>query len=66
MSAMKVLGISPKNAKNIAAVFRNTASVAGLIAGIAIESGLPIVTKHPSRFRKAKALTVIPVKKLIH
>ena len=66
MSAMKVLGISPKNAKNIAVVYRNNASVSGLIAGIAVESGLPIVTMHPSRFRKVKALSVIPVKKLIH
>lgn len=66
MSSMKVLGLSSKNAKNLAPVFKSDSSVAGLIAGAAKESGLPVVSMHPSRFRKIKGVAVLPVKKLIH
>jgi predicted nucleic acid-binding protein len=60
MSAMKVLGLNAKSAKNIApVVMRNRESIAGLIAGLCIESGLPIVTLNPKRFAAGTALKIM-------
>lgn len=62
MDAMKVLGISPKSAKNIGEVVSSVKKdYTALIAGICCESKLPIVTMRPKRFSGVKRLTVIPV-----
>jgi predicted nucleic acid-binding protein len=67
MNAMKILGLNAKSAKNIAGVFsgfRNAkkSNLCSLIAGIALESKLPIVTMHPNRFLAVKNLKIIAVK----
>lgn len=66
MSAMKVLGLNAKSAKNIApVVVKNRKTVAGLIAGLCIESGLPIVTMTPKRFAAGTALKIMHPKDLL-
>lgn len=70
MSAMKVLGLNAKSAKSIGKIYSNDISVGkkvlpALIAGVCIESRLPIVTMNPIRFSRIKHLRVIPAQKLI-
>lgn len=70
MSAMKVLGLNAKSAKSIGKIYSNDISVGkkvlpALIAGVCIESRLPIVTMNPKRFSRIKHLRVIPAVKLI-
>jgi predicted nucleic acid-binding protein len=70
MSAMKVLGLNAKSAKLIGKINSNNISVGkkvlpALIAGVCIESRLPIVTMSPKRFSRIKHLRVIPAQKLI-
>jgi predicted nucleic acid-binding protein len=63
MSSMKVLGINSKSAKNIAAIVSSSKrDFAALIAGVCIESKLPIVTLNPKRFSGIKKLTVHSIK----
>ena len=65
MSAMKVLGVNSKSAKNIAAVVSSSKNnFTALVAGVCIESKLPIVTLNPKRFSGIKKLKVRSVKKL--
>ncbi|MFA6468021.1 MAG: type II toxin-antitoxin system VapC family toxin [Bacteroidota bacterium] len=60
MDALKVLGINPKSAKNIASVVSsNTMDYTTLIAAICIESKLPIVTLNPKRFSRIKHITIV-------
>ena len=66
MSAMKILGLNAKSAKNIGGLFARDRSLTGLIAGVCVESKLPIVTRRGSRFKKAPKVKVIPVKDLIN
>lgn len=62
LSAMKVLGINSKSAKNIAAVVSSTTrDFSALIAGVCIESKLPILTLNPKRFSKIKNLHVVKI-----
>ncbi len=64
LSAMKVLGINSKSAKNIAAVVSSTTrDFSALIAGVCIESKLPILTLNPKRFSRIKNLQVVKVLK---
>ena len=69
MSAMKILGLNAKSAKSIGKIYSNDISVGkvlpALIAGVCIESRLPIVTMNPNRFSRIKHLRVIPAKKII-
>lgn len=67
MQALKILGLNAKSAKNIAPIiakFRSAGKteLCGLIAGIAIESKLPIVTLHARRFAKFRGLRIIDAK----
>lgn len=66
MDALKVLGINPKSAKNIASVVSSNKknSFAALIAGICVESKLPIVTMNAKRFSGIKKLEIIRVREL--
>lgn len=62
MDALKVLGINPKNAKNIATlVSSKKKDFAVLIAGICIESNLSLVTMNPKRFAGIKKLKLITI-----
>lgn len=64
LSAMKVLGINSKSAKNIATVVSSTSrDFSSLIAGVCIESKLPILTLNPKRFSRIKNLQVVKVLK---
>lgn len=66
MDALKILGINPKSAKNIASVVSSSKKdFAALIAGVCMESKLPIVTLHPKRFSRIKELKVVAVKDLV-
>jgi predicted nucleic acid-binding protein len=70
MSAMKVLGLNAKSAKSIGKIYSIDLTVGkkvlpALIAGVCIESRLPIVTMNPKRFSRIKDLRVIPAQKLI-
>jgi len=66
MDSMKILGINPKSAKNIASVVAmSRKKYSALIAGICIESKLPIVTNHPKRFMATKKLVVLRPKQLL-
>ena len=60
LNALKVLGINPKSAKNIALSISSTIKdFAALTAGICIESKLPIITLNPKRYSGVKGLTVL-------
>ncbi len=69
MSALKVLGLNSKSAKVVGGIFSRTASprkgdLPLLIAGVCLESKLPIVTMNPKRFSGIKELQVIPLQEL--
>lgn len=66
MYAMKVLGVNAKSAKNIARTYTSAKQqMSGLIAGVCIESKLPIVTLNPQRYKKIPSLEVIPAHPLL-
>jgi len=70
MSAMKVLGLNAKSAKSIGRIYSNDLSVGkkvlpALIAGVCVESQLPILTMNPKRFSGVKHLRVIPAQKML-
>ena len=64
MSALKVLGLNSKSAKAAGRIFSGVSSakvteVPALIAGVCLESKLPIITLNPRRFRGVKLLQVV-------
>ncbi len=60
MGAMKVLGVNAKSAKNIGTVVSSSKKdFAALIAGVCLESKLPIITLEPKRFSNIRNLQVI-------
>lgn len=70
MSAMKVLGLNAKSAKATGRIFSGgnageRRALTLLIAGICVESRLPIVTMNPKRFSHVKQIQVLPVQKLL-
>ncbi|MFZ4621389.1 MAG: type II toxin-antitoxin system VapC family toxin [Bacteroidota bacterium] len=66
MDSLKVLGISPKSAKNIGEVVSSTKKdYTALIAGVCLEAKLPIVTMRPKRFAGIRSLKVIPITLLL-
>ena len=61
MSAIKVLGLNYKSAKNIAKLYSvSQQALTGLIAGVCIEAKLPIVTLMPDRYKRYRLLKVLP------
>ncbi|MDP1676551.1 MAG: type II toxin-antitoxin system VapC family toxin [Bacteroidota bacterium] len=63
MSALKVLGVNSKSAKNIAAVVSSGKNeFSALIAGVCIESKLPIITLNSKRFLGISKLKVYSIK----
>lgn len=66
MDALKVLGINPKSAKNIAKVITSTTmDCSSLIAAVCIESKLPIATLEPKQYAGISELEIISVKTLL-
>ncbi len=66
MGSMKVLGINSKSAKNIASIVSSSKrDFAALIAGVCIESKLPIVTLNPKRFSGTQKLPVYSIKDVL-
>ena len=67
LSAMKILGLSAKSAKKHGRWVANGMRLPrmnALIAGLCLESGLPILTGQPNEFRGVKGLVIMPVSKL--
>ena len=63
MSAMKILGLNPKNAVRqgkLLAHYPHVAPMDLLVAGICMESRLPLLTARRASFRGMKGLVVIP------
>ncbi len=63
MSAMKILGLNAKNAKRYGNLFSSGTRLPRmntLIAGICLESKLPVLTGRPEEFNGLKELVVIP------
>jgi predicted nucleic acid-binding protein len=67
MDALKVLGINPKSAKNIASVVTSSSmrDFAVLAAAVCIESGLPLATLEPKRYAGIRKLKVVDIQSLI-
>ncbi len=67
LNTMKILGVNAKSAKNIAEIVSSSKKdFAALIAGVCIESKLPIVTLNPKRFSgNKKKLEVRSVKDIV-
>jgi len=62
MSSMKILGLNAKNAQAYGTLFADKMNVPRmnvLIAGLCLESKLPIVTNHPNEFKGVKRLVVL-------
>jgi predicted nucleic acid-binding protein len=63
LSAMKILGLNPKNARLYGDLFRRrrrTPPANLLIAGVCLESKLPLLTGRHGDFRDIEGLIVIP------
>ncbi|MEW5800377.1 MAG: hypothetical protein AB1728_15370 [Bacteroidota bacterium] len=66
LSAMKVLGVNAKSAKSISQAYSMARDrISGLIAGVCIESKLPIVTQNPKRYGNIPMLHVFTVRSLL-
>lgn len=67
MSSLKILGLNAKSAPKYADVIQNKTlpRMNGLIAGLCLESKLPILTSKPSEFRKVKGLIILTPKDII-
>ncbi len=64
LSAMKILGLNAKHARHYGVRIAGGMTLARmntLIAGICLESRLPILTGRPSEFRSFRGLVVVPV-----
>ena len=62
LSAMKILGLNAKHAPRFGAMLARAGRLGTmdvLVAGLCVESGLPLVTARPARFRSVRGLTVV-------
>lgn len=62
MSSMKILGLNPKNSQaygSLLAKGLNLGRMNTLIAGLCLESKLPIITNRPNEFKGVKGLVVL-------
>ncbi len=65
MSAMKVMGLNPKKARMYGELISSNKKTSVwniLIAGLCLESRLPLLTDRKKDFRGIKGLTIIPTK----
>ncbi len=63
MAAMKVLGLNPRNARKYGGLLarrRESDVLATLVAGMCLESGLPLLTGRHKEFSKIPGLLVVP------
>ncbi|MBS4029465.1 MAG: hypothetical protein KGZ58_12615 [Ignavibacteriales bacterium] len=63
MSAMKLLGLNAKNSKRYGTLLAENGTMQRfnlLIAGLCLESKLPIITSRPKEFRNVEHLHIIP------
>ncbi len=70
MHSMKVLGLNGKSAKNVGMYFAHSRTNhlrdnEILIAGVCLESRLPILTGKPRRYRGIRSLRMITVDEII-
>jgi predicted nucleic acid-binding protein len=64
MYSMKVLGLNGKSAKNLGEVIRRTRNSGmrqyeALIAGVCLESRLPLLTARPERYKGIRSLRLV-------
>jgi predicted nucleic acid-binding protein len=69
MHSIKILGLNGKSAKNVGRYFSQSRAehlrdMETLIAGVCLESRLPILTGRPQRYRGIRALRVITVNEI--
>lgn len=69
MYSMKVLGLNGKSAKNLGEVFRRAGSKGmreheALIAGVCLESRLPLLTARPQRYKGIRSLKLLSAGKI--
>lgn len=65
MAAMKVMGLNPKQASRYGTLLKRSERLNilhVLVAGLCIESKLPILTDRRGDFRGIKGLTIVPTK----
>ena len=67
LSALKILGLNGKSGRSLGVVLRkaresNLRDIDTLIAGLCIESGLPLLTGRPGSYRGIRSLTILPAK----
>ena len=63
MSAMKILGLNARNAKRYGELLARRLPLPrmnALIAGVCLESKLPVLTGRPREFRGVKGLVIVP------
>ncbi len=64
MYSMKILGLNGKSAKNVAEILRESRKkrnrdLEALVAGVCVESKLPLLTSRPGRYSGIRSLTVM-------
>jgi predicted nucleic acid-binding protein len=67
MASLKVLGLNAKNAKSYGALYSeigNLRNMNTLIAGLCLESKLPLITGRQKEFRNVEQLQLIPASSL--
>ncbi|MBI4535862.1 MAG: hypothetical protein HY708_06255, partial [Ignavibacteriae bacterium] len=65
MAAMKVMGMNPKNSRKYGEMLGRSKGLEGLhvmIAGLCLDSRLPILTNMRRQFRTIKGLVIVPTK----
>ncbi len=70
LSALKILGMNGKSGRSLGAVLRRARKRGlrdfdTLIAGVCVESRLPLMTGRPKNYRGVKSLKVIPAKQAV-
>ncbi|MBW7887579.1 MAG: hypothetical protein H3C35_04340 [Bacteroidetes bacterium] len=70
MQAIKILGLHAKSSKNIAGIVaefqkKKKSELASLIAGVCMESRLPLLSLNPKRFAAVKGLKIISAQQML-
>lgn len=70
MQAMKILGLNGKSAKNVGAYLRvsrgrNLHDLEALVAGVCLESRLPLLTGRPRRYRGIRRLHLVAPEEIV-
>jgi predicted nucleic acid-binding protein len=67
LGALKILGLNGKNGRTLGAIVRRARTNGlrdcdALLAGLCMESRLPLLTGHPRSYRGIKLLKMVPVR----